>query len=181
MIGELDKPIIKQITERLHGSNALPAQVNEAVDLYFEVQESAMAQRETADREQRSATIESLRQEYGQDYKGNLNAMRAYLQTMPAGIGDKLADARAPDGTLLFNDLAVLRHFVGVAVAANPAATVTGDTRNPDAAFATEIATLRTEMADNKSAYWVGPQAEAKQKRFQQLLEIEGKMKAKAA
>ncbi len=180
VIGEADKPVIKQITERLHGTNALPQQVNDAVDIYFDVQESMIADLNQKDKTQRSESINALAQEYGQDLTGNLNAMRAYLQTMPAGIGEMLANARAPDGTLLFNNLNVLRYFAQQAVSANPVATLVGGDNAADA-FSTEIAALRAEQSDPQSSYWKGPQAEAKQIRFQKLLEAEGKMKQRAA
>ncbi len=182
VIGEVDKPIIAKIAERLHSSHATPAQVNNAANIYFEVQESLIQQRQDADIDDKVRVEDALRLEYGTEYRGNVNALRNYLESMPGSIGAKLAGARFSDGTLAFNDPDVLRYFTQQAVEANPAATVApGSSANPAASLATEIDQLKVEMSDPQSAYWKGPLAEKKQKRYQELRSVEERMKTRAA
>jgi hypothetical protein len=114
--GENDKPILDNFKEFAHANNMAPAQLNEIAKWYFDQQEQVVAQQIEADRAYRATAEEELRQEYGPEFRSNINAVRNFLsQTAGEELTGLLFGARLADGTLLGNNAHALRWLVGVA------------------------------------------------------------------
>ena len=63
----------------------------------------------------------------------------------------------------------------------NPAATVVpGATGDPGKSVEGELIELKKEMANTNGPYWKGPEAEKKQARYRQLLDVHERLKQKS-
>lgn len=116
VIGDHDKPVVDAWLEKAHAANMTPAQVNQTLQSYFEVQnkiQSDLNQKAEAQNKEFEAT---LQKEWGVDYKNNLNLVSSYLQKeLGNDLFQKLAQAQTPEGTFLINDSKLLGHFLGAA------------------------------------------------------------------
>lgn len=177
VIGEDDKPVIDKIVKTFHGKHATPAQVNDAVKLYFDLQDDQIAQRHERDLEQSEAVADALRDEYGQEYRGNRNAVRGLIDTFPEDVRDALLNARAPDGTALFNLPGFMRRMVSLARELNPAATIVpGSSGNAVNVIGDELSKYKAMMADG--TWDTHPERDKFKKRYEELITAQGRLKA---
>lgn len=177
VIGDEDKPIIDKIVKNFHGKHATPAQVNDAVKLYFDLQDEQIAQRHQQDREQSEATNDALREEYGPEFKANRNAVRGLIDTFPEDVREALLNARAPDGTALFNIPGFMRRMVALSRELNPAATIVpGAAGNAVNVIGDEIAKYKGMMADG--TWDTHPERDKFKKRYEELITAQGRLKA---
>lgn len=98
-----DKPGIAAFTEKAHAKGAPQAAVDLALDAYFDMVEDMQAQRLANDKAAGSATEETLRADWGAEYKGNIKLAQSYVETIP-GLGINFAVARLPDGSRLVDN-----------------------------------------------------------------------------
>ncbi len=180
VIGEADKPLVMKFVENMHGKNATPDQVKAGVKAYFDIRKEAVAKQEETDAAQMVETEETLRAEYGGEYRANVNAAKAFLQSAPGGIADKVLGARQPDGKMMANDPDVLRWLVGMARELNPVGTVVPPGGDQTKAISTRLSEIRSMMylpsGENNPAYWKN---QGIQEEFGRLLEAEGRLKGK--
>ena len=95
-------PIVAEFAEYAH-EQGVP-HVGFAAALGFI--EQLRARQQAADSQQNNATKTRLREQWGDSYKPNVQAMREALadeRQFPAGIGHALTKARLPDGSLIVN------------------------------------------------------------------------------
>lgn len=123
-IPEQDRPVIGGIVAKLHGVNATPEVVRTAVKVYYEEQARQVEQRATLDEQQRVSALDTLNQEYGGQFRRNVNLVEGVLSKFPQSVRDALKAARLPDGTALFNNADAVRGFVALALEMNPAGIV---------------------------------------------------------
>lgn len=167
---EADKPIVDAFLQRAHETNMRPEQVKEALGFYFEEQERQLVEQHAYDIGVKEACEESLRAEWGADYKRNLMAVNELLSAVPGGVQDQLLNGRLADGTPIASSPEVIRWLTGLARELNPIATVVpGSGTNALAAVDSELGTLRKMMGDTKSEYWKGPNAAKMQARYREL------------
>lgn len=180
VIGEQDKPLIDRFVSKMHGENASPAQVKAALASYYEIlgeQQQALAESDSDFKEQ---ALEGLREEWGGDYKRNLNAVNGLLQSLPEETRLAFETARTADGKLIGNDPAVIKWLAQTAYEINPAATIMPSSmNNPGQAINDEIASLEKMVGDKQSDYWKGPNAEKNQARYLELLSAKEKIAAR--
>ena len=181
VIGEQDKPLIDEFVSKMHGENANPAQVKAAIASYYEIlgkQQQAMAESDSAYKDE---SLEGLREEWGGDFKKNLNAVNGFLQSLPEDTRLAFENARTPDGKLIGNDPAIIKWLAATAYEINPAATIMpSSVTNPGAAIGDEIASIEKLVGDRSSDYWKGPNAEKMQARYSELLSAREKINARA-
>lgn len=170
VIGDKDKPLIDLFLTDMHGKNAAPEVVQTAVQSYFKIQEQMAAQIAEQDVSHRDEMENTLRAEWGAEYRGNTNAIKAMLGSAPGGIADKIMSARTADGRAILNDPDVLRWLATTARELNPAATVVPPGGDQMGAINDEITALEKKMGDRKSDYWTGPSAEKNQARYRDLV-----------
>ena len=95
-----DKPIIASFTEYAHQKGATPAAVNLAAEWYFDTLEAMEGERIAKDNEARETAEETLRKDWGGEYKANLQLGAQFVSGIP-GVGKDWTDARMPDGRRL--------------------------------------------------------------------------------
>ncbi|MFM2125713.1 MAG: hypothetical protein RL328_2164 [Acidobacteriota bacterium] len=171
--GEADKPLLDAFKGFAHGKNWTPGQLNEVLDWYYQQQDAQSAQRFQIDTQTKTASEEELRQEWGPEFRPNINAISNFLDGAPEGVKASLMLARAPDGTLLGNNANVLRWLADLSRDAMPGAgLVPAGTSNPAAAIGGEIEQIKRIMANDPQTYW---KDEKMQTRYRELLAAQQK------
>ena len=173
VIGEEDKPMVDSFLESALASNLHPDQVNSALGWYYDYQEQVMQQQQDSDAESKQAGEDSLRVEWGQDYRRNVQIANNFLDNAPEGLKEQIMGARLADGTPLGSDPASLNWMVDMSRQINPVATVVpGSGTNAVQAIETELSTLKSMMGDRTSEYWKGDKAAKNQERYRELVEV---------
>lgn len=95
-----DKPVLASFLEFAHGKGAPPAVVEIASEWYINQMEAAAEQRAMADQEATRAAEDTLRADWGVEYRANLTLAKRALDGIP-GVGRSWADYRGPDGRRL--------------------------------------------------------------------------------
>ena len=154
VIGEQDKPIIEGFLKAAHGANIAPEQVKGVLQWYYEQQESNLAQIEERDTATLTQTEDSLRAEWGGEYRTNINMIKGLIDTLPESVRDSFMGARLADGTALLNHPDMARWLAGTARTINPVHTVVpGAGANVAGAIDDEIASIEKVMREDRSRY----------------------------
>lgn len=126
VIGENDKPFVDDFLATAHAQNLPPEVVNGQLNWYFGsyLPQLQQAQGEK-DVEDRTQTHITLHEKWGADFKGNMNAVGALLQTLPEGLRDNFYGARLPDGTAFANSPDVMQWMASMARELDPASSLT--------------------------------------------------------
>lgn len=95
-----DKPVLANFTEFAHAKNARPDVVSIAAEWYVSQAEAMAAAETNADKTAGGEAEESLRADWGREYKGNINVAHRFISSIP-GLGTDFAVARGPDGRRL--------------------------------------------------------------------------------
>lgn len=180
VFGDADKPMLSAFLKDMHEADAPPEYVHKALSWYKRQEDDARAARAEADRNHRVEAEVKLREEFGAEYRGNLNGVRAMLETHgDPGVLDRLFAARMSDGTLLGDDPQFLRTMVALSREINPHGAIPTADSPAGRAMADEMASLRKDMADGNSDYWSGPKGPdgqtLKQRRYAELIAIDQK------
>lgn len=174
IVGDDDKPYVMKFVEAMHGKNAPKDVVDVAISTYYDILAEQDAERDQLNQQAAKAGIDALREEWGNDYRRNINVVNTYISTLPQAIQDVISGARMDDGSLVQNNHEVLRWLADQALAANPLATVVpGAGANAGQAIADEIASIKKVMRENRDAY---NRDERMQARFRELLGAQEKM-----
>lgn len=168
VVGDDDKPVVSKFAEAMHAANAPKSVVDAALSAYYDIVAEQDAAQLQLNEQARQAGIDALREEWGADYRRNINVVATHLSTLPQAVQDVIGNARMEDGTLVGNNPEVLRWLADQALAANPLATVVpGAGANAGQAIADEIATIEKTMRENRPAY---NRDERMQARYRELL-----------
>lgn len=173
VIGEEDKPEIDAFLAKAHKANASPEFVKTAVASFMEMREAKLAEISERDETHQLQTIDEMKQEWGQDYKTNMNVISSMLESAPDGLGDSILKARMPDGRLVGNSPEAARWLAGLARELNPAATVV-----PSGAEAS-MASVESEMKALEAKMGTKSYTDADRARYLKL--TEAKMKSSKA
>jgi len=149
VVGQDDRPIVEGFLKTAHANNYSQQQVTEGLNWFYQQQENTIAARHEADATHRAASEEALREEWGPEFKANVNMMSNYLATdFGPGVAELITGARLADGTPLANHPDILRGFVAKARASNPlGALVPGSGTKQHDQLVDEIAALQKQMA----------------------------------
>lgn len=178
VIGDADKPFVDEFLKAAHMSNMNPTQVTDTVAWYLAEQERQVDARMQLDVENKAASEEVLREEWGSEYRLNKNIIDGFLNTAPEGVKDQLFSSRTPDGNPLGNNPDFLRWLATTARTLNPTATVVpGAGGNAAQAIETELEGIVKLMGDKTSAYWKGAGADKMQSRYRELVDVQQKLK----
>lgn len=182
IIGDEDKPIINDFLATAHHANLSNEQASKAVQWYYDLIEKQAADQAAADEAVQQKSEDTLRGEWGNDYRANVNLINALLDQGPQDVKDALLGGRTASGVPIGSDPAVLRWLASVAREINPTATVVpaGGTSMANA-IEDEIAGLEKKMADRGSDYWKGGSAEKNQSRLRELYTARERLGGKAA
>lgn len=179
VIGDADKPVIAEFHKAMHEVNAPPEVVKAAKGAYYKIIETRQAERAQKDEAARVETEDQLRAEWGNEYRGNVNAVLNFLDGVPGdGTKDMLLHARLADGTPVFSNPDVVRWFANLAREANPAATLVKGGGDQLQSIDTELDQIRKVMRENRKAYNKDTKM---QERYRQLLTAKEKLGGRAA
>lgn len=179
VISDADKPLADGYMIAMHEANMPPEAVRAGLDWYYKTQELQQQERDAADVEHHDASVESLREQMGGEFKRNMTDLNAWLANGPEGMADNLFGARLADGTLLGDNPVVLNWLVSQMREINPLSTVVPNAGGEAMqSVESEIAEIQRLIATEPQKYWGD---KAKQERFQQLIAARDSHKAKAA
>lgn len=169
VIGELDKPIIDDFLVSVHGKNMPPDMANAAVNWYFAFAEKQAEAIKAGDDEHRKTFEDTMRAEWGGEYRTNSNNVIALLDMAPEGVKDRFQNGRLSDGTPIGSDPDTMRWLASLAREINPITTVApGSGANIVSAITDEIEQIETFMRTNRPEY---NRDEKKQARLRELYE----------
>lgn len=120
---DADKAAAAPFLERMHARNARPEVVQEAMGFYAQAVAQAKEQMHSRDREERISLEDTLRDDWGNDYRANINLMKRALgdnDLIPGGmekggLGEMIMQARLPDGARLINQPGMAQFLAGLA------------------------------------------------------------------
>jgi len=182
VIGEADKPLVEAFTAHVHAKNWSPAQVNQAMEWYFQQQDTVRAETERADQAFHAESIRVLGQDWGNEFTPNVNAIKNLTSNWSPEARDRLLGGRTSDGRLIGNDPAILKELAQMARDMNPGATlVPAGTSDIAKGLNDRLAELTKMSGDYNSDYWKGAKASDLQQEYRDLLEARQKMQARAA
>ena len=175
VVGEADQPLIDEFLTEMHAADAPAQYIHAALGWYYDLIERQLAKRADNDLAQLDESEAEMRAQWGSDYAPNLNAVHSLFAVHgPEGLLDKIIDARLPDGRTLGNHADTIRFFVALARQLNPRGTVApSNAKTALKSIQEEKAALQAEQADTDGPYWKGPDANAKQARYRELLALE--------
>jgi hypothetical protein len=161
----------------MHALHAPPALVHAALGWYNKLQDQTLQGRQAADTEDRTATEDALRVEFGADYRPNMRVLKTFLEGLPGGIGEILRGARGEDGRALFNNPDVVRGLVSLAREMVPGGTLMGGSGGGGALdIDAEIAQIEKYMREKPREY--AKDLKAKQ-RLESLYDVRAKQAAR--
>jgi hypothetical protein len=173
VLGDEDKEIFGDFATRMHEKHVPTETMHEVVRWYNEFVDNQAAQRAEIDRTSLDDTINVLRDEWGADYRTNVNVMKSYV----APVEDLLGAARLADGTPLMNNPRLVSWLTQQAREINPVVTLVPNHQNPTQGIDQEIAAIEKVMRTDRRAY---DRDDKMQARYRQLLEGREKL-AKAS
>jgi hypothetical protein len=177
-VDEKDQGDIDRFLEYAHGKNFTPDAVKGAVEWFYHDRQALGEAAVEADAQAATECEDSLRADWGEEYRGHMNRIDNLLDTAPEGIKENLLNARFPDGTLLKSNPEMMKFLIDTAVAINPVTTVVpGAGDNIAGALQDELSEIQKLMGNSKSDYWKGPKAEGLQARYKELLEAHERIK----
>jgi len=157
LFGEDDKPFVESFLTSMHGINAHPSFVTEALKWYHADREAQIEALVKQDDAHRIETVEAMVAHWGKDNERNKNMVNALINSAPPEIAAKLKGSRGPDDRALLNDWGMLEWLHSVAHQINPASTVVpGATGDIGMAIGDEIAKWESQMGDKNSDYHGG-------------------------
>jgi len=177
VIGDDDKAILDSFLAQAHATNRSPADVAGVMDWYVGMQEQLAEEQQKADAEFRLGSRDELRDEWGADYKSNINMISGAFVDAPEGLRDSIMGARMPDGSLLGDNVAAVQWLSGLGRQLNPAAALLpSDGQGGIASIDEEIASIEKMMKNNRKAY----NADTKiQERYRELVAARDRIREK--
>ncbi len=179
VIGEDDKELMADFMGTLHQLNAPPEYAHAVIDWYnnfAETQQDAIAE---IDAGQHQETEDTLRQQWGSDYRANINLVGALLESsFGAEAKTQLLNGRFADGRAFMNDPKVLEGLADISRKLNPLTQLTPPGGDAQKTLNDEIAELEKYMKEKRTEYFKDQPA---QDRLRQLYDIRTQHEAKVA
>ena len=154
VIGEADAPVVGDFLKAAHSVNADPKQVNGILRWYYDLQEKNLAAQEENDTKYLSESEDTLRAEWGGEYRTNVNMIKGLVQTLPESVRDLFLNARLGDGHALLNHPDMARWLVHTSRTINPVHTVVPNAgANIAGAIDDEITAIEKVMRTDRKSY----------------------------
>jgi hypothetical protein len=180
-IPEAQKGDINKFLEALHGQHAPPGTANAALDAYYRIVADNQATLSEKNEATKTATVDALNVAWGAEFRGNMNAVKGLLDSMPNGAGAALLDARMADGTMLLAHEGPMRALAALAREINPAASVIpGAGAAAGKGIDDRIGEIEGIMKKTPNDYFRGEAGEKMQKEYMQLVDARLRMQGRA-
>jgi hypothetical protein len=113
---DADKPMLEGFLSEAHAANFSQAQVDNALTWYAKQQDQVSTQRFEADVQAKQSLEDTLRTEWGPEFRGNIGLLKRYMDSdVPEGGGAALLSARLEDGSRLIDQPWFAKWVVGLA------------------------------------------------------------------
>lgn len=177
VIGEDIKPQVDSFLEKMHGVNAQPEVVKQALKTYFEMQAAQDAAYIAEQNELKEKTVTELRQEWGASYDRNINVLKGFIQNQFGEAADSVLSATDLNGVPLMNNPTIIRKFAQLAFDNDPiGAVLPANNQGTIDTINSEIAAIETRIKTDRRGYF---KDDAAQKRYAELLEAKNRYAAK--
>lgn len=175
---EDDKPVIDAYLKAAHQNNWTQEQVTQGLSQFHAAQREQADRLATFDTEHRQKSEDTLRAEWGADYRRNVNAVNNLIATMPAELAANFVEGRLKDGRLIGGHPDVIRWLSALAADFPTLVSEGGDVASSQESRLSE---LRALVKDRRSAYYKGPDAQNLQNEYRNLLDAQARRKQRAA
>lgn len=177
-VSDADKPVLESLAKAAHAGHLPQAHVDATAAWFLAEKEARANARNEVEASTKAVAEDSLRAEWGQDYRPNVARIGALLDMAPKGVKEMLDTAYTVDGKRVMNDPATLNWLVGISRTTNPAGVqLPGAGGNLQQSVEEEIRGLEKFMKTDRSAY---NKDEKKQTRLRDLYEAYEKTTGKA-
>lgn len=170
---DADKPIVDGFLSYMHERNASQAEIDRALGFYTGLEAASREDMALADRDAGKKLEETLRADWGVDYRANNELVRRTAREFADGVD--WFEARLPDGRLLGTVPEVVHAMLNYAIAKNGDGAYDGTESGK--ATDSEIESLRAEMNKDIKAWRANP---AKRKRLEELVALKEKRSGKS-
>ena len=181
VLGEDDLPIAEVFMEALHGEYAPAKYGHVLIGAYNKFQEQVQADEAELDSTQNTETTDTLRNDWGSDYRANINIAHAYLEKkLGKEAKEELLNGRYQSGRGFMNNAEIVKLFAEIGRADDPASAVRPVNAGTDSVTTLndEIAEIEAFMRKDRPAY---NKDEKMQARLRDLYDIRTKHNEKAA
>jgi len=173
VMGDADKAMVDSFSEVAFEANMSNAQMAKAYEWQQKQGEVQQAAREVSDDNLMRETEDKLRQDWGGDYRRNMNMVHGLLAQAPEGIKANFLDGRMADGNPIGSDPQMLEWLATLSRQINPVTTlIPGNVENVASALEDEIDTIEKLMRTDRKAYNAD---EKQQQRYRELLDARSK------
>lgn len=163
VVGEEDMSIFEDFAGSMHEMNVKPEVMHKVVEWYNGFAEEQQAIQAEVDSDHSAETTQQLREEWGPDYRANINLVKGLLSTfMGKEAGDQLLNGRYGDGKAFMNDPNVLKGLAEIARKVNPIAELGYQDSDPQQSLNEEIAQLEKYMREKRTEYNKDEKAQAR-------------------
>jgi hypothetical protein len=170
VIGEHDKPIVEDLFAALHAKNAPTNIALATIEWYNGFAEKQQEAQAEMDNQQSTEANDLLRNEWGTDYRANINLVNGLLEsTFGKEAKDQLLNGRFGDGRAFMNDPKVLNGLMALARKTNPVLELGMNKGDPMQSLNDEISGLEKYMRQERHKYNNDVKA---QDRLRQLYDI---------
>jgi len=175
-VSEEAKVLLDRYLPIAHAANMTPDQVKANLGFIAAMNKADNEAQAQRDVELEDVGEETLRAEWGGEYKRNITFINNLLDgAATPEFKDKLLGGRLADGTPIGSDPTALRFLMGLALVQNPTGTlVPGFNNNPVQGVEEEIAKIDKVMREDRATY---NKDEKMQARYRELLEAREKLK----
>lgn len=164
-VGEDYKEAVDDILEFAHQNNFDNDTAKTIVRRWIDVENDKIEAMAQADEEQRVNTLSALKQEWGAEFQGNINAVSSVFQNAPKELMARILTAKDPDtGLSIGNDPDTVRWLVDLGKAINPTATLVPQGAN-------DASSINDEINKIESMMWSQDPAERKRYRSDDALQ----------
>lgn len=173
VLGNDDKKDLGDFVKAMHEKNVPPDAMASALSVYHKAKQDTAQARYEFDRQARDTTEDALHQEWGQEYRDNINRINnLFAGHLPDTIREAFLGARLGDdnGTHLFSSPEVVKAFAQIARELNPLPRTMSSGTGMDnlASIKEQIANLEKRMG---TPAWF--KDTAAQKQYMELLEAQ--------
>lgn len=178
VFGEEDEAALAGFLSKMHEGNVPPDMVNKALEWYQEFNQQEVDAQILADKEFRAGAEDEMREEWGAEYRTNLNTISNFLDSAPEGVKDNLMDARLADGTLFGDNPKAMAWLLNLSNEINPASVITPSTGQDVAtSIQEELDEISETRRTNPKKYWADEKMQARER---ELFTAQEKMQKRA-
>jgi hypothetical protein len=172
-----DKDVLEDFQKHAFDANMPAGEFKKALAWYAQWQEKMQNQVAEMDSSFRAQSEEALREEWGPDFRRNINATAALFSGMNEEVKNSLFLARMPDGRMIGDHPEVVGFFSKLARELNPAATlVPSSGGDPSKGVDETIAAYEKRMGEDRAGWFKDTKS---QEHYSQLLAAREKMKSR--